>query len=258
MDFWQQFGGALNRLGHAYILACPDRETLREGAGFLSAAYVCTGQGRRPCLQCAGCRKAAGGVHPDILEIAPAPDKRDITVEQIRQLRRQAPVLPNEAPRKVFVIDQAHTMNASGQNALLKRLEDGPSYLAFLLLVEYPQQLLPTVRSRCECLFLRPQGAGEEPEQAAAQAAQKLAGLLLAGDEAALAEYAAELERGKWSRESLRSLLDCLEEQLRPQAGERPGRAVPALEQVKRVRRGLACNMGAGHLLGWLAAGTFL
>ena len=256
MDFWQQFGGALNRLSHAYILACPDREILHRGAEFLASAYVCTGRGRRPCLQCAGCRKAAGGVHPDILETAPPPDKQGITVNQIRQLRQQAPILPNEAPRKVYILDHAHTMNDSGQNALLKLLEEGPPHVAFLLLVEHPQQLLPTIRSRCECLFLRPQGQGEEPDRTVVQAAQKLTELLLKGEELALAEYTVTLEREKWSGESLQALLNCLEEQLRPQARSCPHRLVPALEQIKRMRRGLDVHLGAGHLLGWLAAGS--
>ncbi len=257
MDLRQQFGGVLSRLGHAYILACPDRETLRQGAEFLAMAYVCTGQGQRPCLQCSGCRKAAGGIHPDILKTAPPPDKKGITVDQIRQLRQQAPVLPNEAPRKVYILEQAHTMNESGQNALLKLLEEGPAHLAFLLLVEHPQQLLPTIRSRCECLCLRPQGESEEPDPSVVQAAQKMAGLLLKGEELALAEYAVELEREKWSREKVQALLNCLEEQLRPQVRSSPRRVMAALEQIKRIRKGLTVNLGTGHLLGWLVAGAF-
>lgn len=257
-DFRQQFSGVLGRLGHAYILASPDQEALRQGASFLASAYVCTGGGEKPCLQCPGCRKASGGIHPDVLQVAPASGKQGITVEQIRALRREAYIRPNEAPRKVFLIDQAQTMNASGQNALLKVLEDGPAYLAFLLLAEYPQQLLPTIRSRCESLSLRPQRKEEEPEQAIQQAAQRLSQLLLAGNELATAEYTAELERDKWDREGLQALLNCLEEQLRPQAAVCPGRVLPALEQLRQLRQGLTLNLGTGHLLGWLAAGSSL
>ena len=94
------------------------------------------------------------GIHPDVRWVGD--DGKDITVGQVRALRSDAYIRPNEAQRKVYVIENAQTMNASAQNAMLKLLEEGPAYAAFLLLTDNAAALLPTVRSRCEVLALSP------------------------------------------------------------------------------------------------------
>ncbi len=253
-DFRQQFSGILGRLGHAYILSCPDPETLEAAVSWLSAAYVCTGEGQKPCLRCAACRKALAGIHPDVIRVAPADGKKGITVDQVRTARKEAYIMPGEAEHKVLILEQAQTLNDSGQNALLKILEEGPSFLAILFLTEEPEQLLPTIRSRCECLSLRPAEDAEEAEAETAEQANRLAGLLLGDDERALAEFTARLEQEKLSREDLRALLDETERALIRSASGRPERALPAAEYVKELRQALEVNAGAGHLLGALTA----
>ena len=141
-------------LSHAYILSGPAGSGKHTLARLLAAALVCTGPEQRPCLACPGCRKAMGGIHPDV--IWTGGDGKDITVAQIRSLRTDAYIRPNEAERKVYILENAHTMNQSAQNAMLKLLEEGPAYAAFLLLAENAAALLPTVRSRCETLTLSP------------------------------------------------------------------------------------------------------
>ena len=119
-------------LSHAYILSGPAGSGKRTLAGLLAAALVCTGGGERPCLSCPNCRKALAGIHPDIVRAGD--DGKDITVAQVRQLRADAYIRPNEADRKVYILENAQTMNPSAQNAMLKLLEEGPGYAAFLLL----------------------------------------------------------------------------------------------------------------------------
>jgi DNA polymerase III delta prime subunit len=97
--------------------------------------------------------------------------KQNITVDQIRALSADAIVLPNEAKRKVYIIDGAETMNPAAQNAALKLLEEPPAAVVFLLCTVRPMQLLETVRSRCALVKL--QGA-EDPE-GPDEAAQELA-----------------------------------------------------------------------------------
>ena len=105
-------------LSHAYILSGPAGSGKRTLAGLLAAALVCDRRGGAlPCLSCAGCRKAEGGIHPDIVRVGD--DGKDISVAQVRALRADAYIRPNEAERKVYILENAQTMNASAQNAML-------------------------------------------------------------------------------------------------------------------------------------------
>ena len=125
---------AASRLSHAYILSGPAGAARRAAADRLAMSYVCTGE-NPPCGVCSGCRKAAAGIHPDIVRVGE--DGKDVNVAAVRALRSDAYILPNEAPRKVYQIENAGSMNASAQNAMLKLLEDGPPYAAFLLILCY-------------------------------------------------------------------------------------------------------------------------
>ena len=141
-------------LSHAYLIAGPAGGGKRTLARLMAAAMVCVGEGETPCGVCPGCKKALADIHPDIVWMGG--DGKGLSVGQVRDLRRDAHVRPNEAPRRVFVLENAHNMNASAQNALLKLLEEGPSYAAFLLLTENAGGVLATIRSRCQTLSLSP------------------------------------------------------------------------------------------------------
>lgn len=302
-------------LSHAYLLCGPAGSGKRTLAGLLSAALVCSAGGEGiPCGRCPGCKKALAGIHPDISPVGE--DGKDITVAQVRALRSDAYIRPNEAQRKVYVLHRAQSMNQSAQNAMLKLLEEGPPYAAFLLLADNPAALLPTVRSRCETLTLAPvtpqealswlsarypqrsrqqlEGAAErcqgllgravqelEREDGAmsreVQAAGELLNRLCTGGALELAEFCVSLERDKWNRDGLDGLLeefilllrDALAQHYgvcregdpwrRALAGQAaalpPRRLMAAVRLAEELRQALTCNLGAGHLAGWLAAG---
>ena len=141
------------QLSHAFILSGPVGSGRHTLAAILAAAMVCTGGGSRPCGSCSGCKKARAGIHPDIITIAPEEGKKDFSVEQVRHLRSDAWVRPNEADRKVYVLEEADRLNASAQNAMLKLLEEGPAYAAFLLLTQQAGALLPTIRTPSSTLL---------------------------------------------------------------------------------------------------------
>ncbi len=252
----QKVDAALNRLSHAYIIQAPAGEETLKLTKHLASAYVCTSQHMRPCGECAGCRKAQGDIHPDVIYLSTVDGKRNITVEQVRHLRTQAYIRPNEAPRKVLVIKEAETMNESAQNALLKVLEDGPAYLSFLLVTEQSQQLLPTIRSRCEILNLTAgaEGKAAELDEDLLAAARELAHLLIADEERALVEYAAQLEQRKWEKDTLPAFFDAVETVLQPELLKRPKQMLALIEHLKRIRRAALFNVGTGHLFGWLTA----
>ncbi len=251
---YHRLEAALSRLSHAYIICAPAGEEALSLAQTLAAAYICADQDKRPCGVCAGCRKAQGNIHPDIIYLSAADGKRNITVDQVRQLRAQAYIRPNEAPRKVFVIKNAETMNDNAQNALLKVLEDGPAYLAFLLLSEQPQLLLPTIRSRCEILNLmdQTQDRGVELDEELRSAVQELTLRLTSGNERALAEYTAQLEQKKWEKDTFLAFLDAVEDALQENLLQNSKQYLPLIEHLKKIRRAALFNVGMGHLLGWL------
>lgn len=242
------------RLSHAYLLTGPAGSGKHELARTLAAALVCTGA-ERPCGACPHCKKVLAGIHPDVTTLSPADGKKEIVVEQVRRIRGDAYVRPNEAARKVYLIDPASALNPSAQNALLKVLEEGPPYVAFLLLSESAGSLLPTVRSRCEQLSLRP--SSEAPAQPSPEA-EELADLLSGGSESALQRRCVSLE--KLDRESLCALLTETVQALEARVRADPARArdlLPKLDLLKRLGEAGQFNVSSGHLAGWLCAAVF-
>ena len=164
----QQWNAA--SLSHAYlILAQP--EAGYSAARKLAQTMLCSAPdpARRPCGLCRDCRKAEKGIHPDIITVARQTDdkgkpKREIYVDQVRDVVADAVVLPNEAERKVYVIRDADSMNPAAQNALLKALEEPPRFVSFILIAAGADALLETVRSRCVTLYLSGEDAPPPPE----------------------------------------------------------------------------------------------
>ena len=180
----------MERPPHAVVIGGPKGSGRHTLARLLSQAHVCTGAGI-PCGQCPDCRRVAQGIHPDVMDLSafvPEADRgKDVKVSTIRDIRADAQVTPNQAQRKVYLIDQP--INLSAQNAMLKLLEEGPSYASFLLITENSASLLETVRSRCAQLRTGPvtreqavdylrERYPEREHSAISQAAQAAQGLL--------------------------------------------------------------------------------
>ena len=243
-----------NPLSHAYLITGGSEDSRAALAKRLTAAYLCEGE-RPPCGVCRACRKVSNNTHPDVTHTAPPPDKQEINVEQIRTLRSDAYIRPNEGRRKVYVIDPADAMNPAAQNALLKVLEEGPAYAAFLLCVAQPGRLLDTVRSRCELLSLPPEEAGPGPE--VQKQAAELTELLLHGDELAVAQAFVELELSKPKPDQLADLLAEVERQLSRQLSQYPRRGAQVLRALKTCRENAVYRPNAGQTLGWLVTQLF-
>lgn len=103
------------------------------------------------------------GSHPDLMRLERLPSDnaagiaRSITVDQVRGLHRLFDTTPSLSPWRVVIIDSADELEGRGApNALLKMLEEPPPNSLFLLVSHYPDRLLPTIRSRCRLLRLKP------------------------------------------------------------------------------------------------------
>ncbi len=238
---------AAGTLAHAYILAGPE-EGRTKAALAVARAMVCTGE-TPPCGSCRGCQKAAKGIHPDIITVSPEGGK-ELTVGQIRELRADAYVLPNEAPRKVYLVQNAQRMNLSAQNAFLKVLEEGPAYAAFLLLTENPSALLPTIRSRCETVRI---AGGAASGEDVARKGGELAGLLLGGDPWALISWCVPYEKAK--REDVLPILEEARASLLTyRTAKTTKRAVTIAQGLGEAIAAGGRNLGIGALWGWVWA----
>lgn len=144
-------GISRGRMSHFYLICGPEGSGKHTLARLLAAAMVCAGEDR-PCLGCPACRKILADTHPDLITVTD-PEHKTVPVKQIRQVREDMFVRPNEADKKIYLFPQE--LNTEGQNTLLKVFEEPPSYGVFLLLAENPEKILTTVRSRCVELQLQ-------------------------------------------------------------------------------------------------------
>lgn len=140
------------KLSHFYLICGPEGSGKRTLARLLGAAAVCREQDK-PCLTCPACRKVMADTHPDFITVTDK-DHKTVPVKLVRQIRDDMFIRPNEADRKIYLFPQE--LGGEGYNALLKVLEEPPSYGVFILLSDNPEKILPTVRSRCTELKLLP------------------------------------------------------------------------------------------------------
>ncbi len=133
---------------HAYIFEGEAGVGSFEAALLFAAVCVCERKDAAPCTTCRGCVMAKAKTHPDINVISPLKDKKNITVDQIREVVKGAYTKPYESGKKVYIIKYADDMNEQAQNAFLKVLEEPPEYAVFVLLAQNHEALLQTIRSR--------------------------------------------------------------------------------------------------------------
>lgn len=148
---------AANRVAHAYLFEGPDGCGKKTTALALIQTLFCKEpQNGDACGICPSCRKLVSGNHPDLHLLQPLPDKRDISIEQIRELQHALALRPFEASRKACLIEPAERMNEKSANALLKTLEEPPGHAIIILLAVQADSLLSTIRSRCQHLRFGP------------------------------------------------------------------------------------------------------
>jgi len=140
---------ANGRLHHAYLFVGPEGIGKRTVALSLAKAIHCGESNNDFCGQCANCARIQAGNHPDVRLIEPLPGKKEIGIQQIRDIEKELNFRSFSGHRKVAIIDPATLMNLSGQNALLKTLEEPPQDCLLILIACNAGGLLPTLRSRC-------------------------------------------------------------------------------------------------------------
>lgn len=196
-EVWQSLHGLRTRLPHALLIKGAKGIGKLDMAVNFAQALLCEtpSASGMPCCQCDSCRWFEQGSHPDFRMVQPdalsnAEDgsekeggkkpSREISVDQIRALASFANLSAHRGGYRIVLLHPAESMNNNSANALLKTLEEPTEKLLFILITHKPQQLLPTILSRCLSLtvntpsreigaaWLKQQGV-HNPENALAQ-----------------------------------------------------------------------------------------
>ena len=137
-----------NRVGHAYLF-CGTRGTGKTSiAKIFARAVNCENPiDGSPCNQCPSCRAILSGSSMNVVEIDAASNNG---VENIRDIREQVQYPPTEGRYRVYIIDEVHMLSIGAFNALLKTLEEPPSYVIFILATTEVHKIPITILSRCQ------------------------------------------------------------------------------------------------------------
>ena len=244
-------------LAHAYLISGENAVQRRALADLMARSLICdTADKDRPCNVCAACEKATRNIHPDVLVRGPLEGKAEIPVATVREMVAEAPILPNEAERKVYIVEEADSLNPSAQNAFLKLLEEPPSFVTFLLLAENPLSLLPTVRSRCVHLGLAPDG-GDTLDAPSLEVEELVEGFQKALNQGGLSllQFCVGLEKAE--RVHLAAFVEVTHRTLvttLAKSGTERGRLIRAIDLFESLRTDLRFNVNAGHISGKILA----
>lgn len=139
------------KLNHALLLEGPIGSGRKTFARNIASALACKAS-CRPCGNCRYCKRIIDNKCPDVINIVVPNEKKTISVDQIREIRLDAFVIPCELDFKMYIISEADKMTIAAQNAFLKILEEPPEYVYFILICESSATLLPTIKSRTQNL----------------------------------------------------------------------------------------------------------
>ena len=251
----------MEKLSHAYIISSPSKELCIKLATELAEKSLCGAAGKRPCGVCRDCRKVLNGTHPDFIRISRLSDdkgrlKKELQVDQIRSMAADAYVLPNEAAEKVYLIEDADTMNESAQNAALKLLEEPPKGVRFILCVQNPEKLLVTVRSRC--VEIHRNAEAEAPDADAKRMAEEFISCIQSGSRSGLLTWCMASE-GCDGRKTADFLEAAKAELISELSGEGKSLSMSGEEIMRlialcdRCLDRLKVNTGTKHIYGLLA-----
>jgi DNA polymerase III subunit delta' len=153
------------RVPHAYLFSGPPGAPLVDAAIALATALSCQRNPGEGCDadpagasddggeggMCLACAKIASGIHPDVVTLVREGAAQIVPIESVRsQVIARIGFPPHEGPLRVFIVEEATALAPPAANALLKTLEEPPSRTLFVLGSTAPDQLLPTIRSRCQ------------------------------------------------------------------------------------------------------------
>ena len=208
---------ASDRVAHSYLVVGPAQVGKTTLALDLARAVNCVSE-HPPCDECRQCQRIASGLHPDVrvVGLEPARSGRmrtQISIDQIRDVQREASLLPYEGHYRVYILETAEKLTAEASNSLLKILEEPPDGVIIVLLASDAGAMLPTILSRCRRIDLRPAPAQTISEflieryDVSAERAQEIAGA-----SSGKVGWAVEAARDSGLLERVRQTVDTIDE----------------------------------------------
>src|SRR5436305_13825086 len=145
---------AQNRIAHGYIFSGQRGTGKTTIARILARCLNCiNGPTATPCGECASCREITGGGGAvDVIEIDAASNRG---INEMRELRENVRYQPARDRYKIFIIDEAHQITNEAFNALLKTIEEPPSWAVFILCTTESHKIPATIASRCQHFSFR-------------------------------------------------------------------------------------------------------
>ncbi len=158
---------AAGRLSQSYLLAGDPGIGKRRFAQTLAAGLMCpqATETLGACGECPSCKQVLADTHPDLLQVARPPGKSELPIELLAGTREKRgreglcydiSLRPIVADRRIAIIADAETLNTASANTLLKTLEEPPAHAVFFLIVDRPESVLPTIRSRSQLVRFQP------------------------------------------------------------------------------------------------------
>ena len=243
----------------AYIISGPQGSGKHKLALRMASSMVCSGSGKKPCMKCPDCRKAQEGIHPDIITVTCAADKKEILVDQIREIVSSAAVMPNDAAKKVYIIDGADKMNIRAQNALLKILEEPPTFVSFILIAENSGGIIETIHSRCiEIKLSSPENNGPADLDTTSEYAKEVMDVVRNGTPLGICELilkAEKLDKNIFSEFIERGRAEAIKRMKDALSAEREMSMYADIARVfEKCREYVDFNVSNGHICGLLMA----
>ncbi len=146
---------SMDKVSHAYILNGEEKSGKMMLAEAFAMTLQCEKNGNTPCNECHSCKQSVNRNQPDIIYVTHE-KPNTLGVEDIRkQINDDIVLKPYSSKFKIYIVDEAEKMNIQAQNALLKTIEEPPSYAVLILLTTNADSFLPTILSRCVRLDIK-------------------------------------------------------------------------------------------------------
>ena len=139
---------------HSYLFVGEESIGKKMVALSFAKTLLCKEEGLEPCNNCNSCLKFDNWNHPDLEFIQP--EKGKIKKEVIDRMVKKTSIAPLESNKRIIIIDDCDKLGMDSQNALLKTLEEPPSYINIILITSNMNNLVPTIISRCQVVKFYP------------------------------------------------------------------------------------------------------